>query len=335
MVLLLALGACRDPGVGPARPEPTTPVPTETHDTASTDPDPTTPGETSSTEVVDCSALPEHPLSAALVAGAYAHKDVLFDDLGNLIGSDENALLKFSAMDGLSVLAPGAGLVNGLEWLPDGDIVAAASNGLGLLRISPAGVVSVLTPDVSAFGLAVASNGTIFAASYVQGVLGVDPATGIYWTVTSSPDITAKVVALDHDETHLYIGTAGEGGSVWVVALGPDLAPLGPATLFADEIGENVQDTLGIDACGNLYIADLGPRILWRVRPDGTRERFYDPWDTHYYAHGLEWGRGVGGWDERTLYIAQPYNGDSVTALDIGVPSSRWTGAVVGLETGQ
>ena len=77
-------------------------------------------------------------------------------------------------------------------------------------------------------------------------------------------------------------------------------------------------DGFGVDICGNLWIACY-PDKLYRVPPDGGGAMYHE-WASSSYGHGLEWGSGVGGWDDESLYLPQPFDGNTVVRVEIGVP---------------
>jgi hypothetical protein len=41
------------------------------------------------------------------------------------------------------------------------------------------------------------------------------------------------------------------------------------------------------------------------------------------YGHGAEWGRGIGEWRSDAIYLPQPYDGNTVLEVVIGVPTAR------------
>jgi hypothetical protein len=79
-------------------------------------------------------------------------------------------------------------------------------------------------------------------------------------------------------------------------------------------------DGLGVDVCGNVYVADYGTSALYRIPAQGGEGELFVDWPDWQYGHGLEWGSGLGGWSETALYLPQPYNGNKVVELELGVP---------------
>jgi hypothetical protein len=60
---------------------------------------------------------------------------------------------------------------------------------------------------------------------------------------------------------------------------------------------------------------------IYRVRTDGTVETLVRP-RQQTYGHGVEWGRGFGGWRADAFYQPQPYDGYTVREVVVGLPSA-------------
>ncbi len=71
------------------------------------------------------------------------------------------------------------------------------------------------------------------------------------------------------------------------------------------------------DACGNVYVAEAGTRVLWRFTPEGVAQWVAS--DLRAPVTGLFWGSGAGGWDKDTLYLGHE-GGARVSAIDLGIP---------------
>ena len=56
-----------------------------------------------------------------------------------------------------------------------------------------------------------------------------------------------------------------------------------------------------------------------KITPDGTVTTYYTWTNPSLYGHGLKWGSGIGGWDDMSIYFAQPYDGTSVQRMEVGV----------------
>jgi hypothetical protein len=119
---------------------------------------------------------------------------------------------------------------------------------------------------------------------------------------------------------------------VYFVEVDDELNPTGDAVIFASNVGQGYHDGLGIDACGNLYVPDFNTRGLYRVDPEGVVTMLFDlqTSGSQHYGHGLEWGSGVGGWNHKAIYMPQPYEGNTVLEVVLGVPSGSYVRTWVG-----
>ncbi len=43
------------------------------------------------------------------------------------------------------------------------------------------------------------------------------------------------------------------------------------------------------------------------------------------YGHGVEWGSGIGAWKADAIYLPQPYNGNTVVEVTLGIPRAPRT----------
>ena len=80
-------------------------------------------------------------------------------------------------------------------------------------------------------------------------------------------------------------------------------------------------DGLGVDACGNVYVAEVATDALYRIPAEGGEGEVLIDWGFDDYGHGLEWGSGIDGWDPLSLYLPQPYDDHTVVQVEIGVPA--------------
>lgn len=277
---------------------------------------------------IDCSALPASPLSVRQLDAPRGVHDVAFDGRGHILGSDTVSLVEVDAADNLSVLAFDIGYVEQMDWIEGGDLAVAVSSDKSITRVSPAGVTSVITPDVGAYGLITGDDGMLYAANY-HAVLRIDPDSGASEVVVSTDGLAPRVVGFSPDNTRLYIGTGTDVepiptlGHVYAVDWDPEtMEPIGEPYVFATGVGTgDYHDTMAVDACGNLYISDVVSFNMYRVSPSGEVEVYIDFYrDMLSYGHGARFGRGEG-WREDALYMPQPYSGYGVMEVVIGVPS--------------
>jgi hypothetical protein len=104
---------------------------------------------------------------------------------------------------------------------------------------------------------------------------------------------------------------------------------VGPPSLFGSTPG-SWHDGLALDICDNVYVAEYNNRGLYRFSPDGARMQTLADNTSNLYGHGITWGRTGGSWNDHGLYQPQPYNGNTVAVIDIGVPSAQWFGIATG-----
>lgn len=331
---LLSLLACREPA--PPDDESTTPI-----ETAHTGRTPTetgrTPTDTATTGVtadtgptaveVDCAAVPPSPVSVSPVAEARAYHDVIFDTAGNLIGNDRGNLEIADSSGNARILAVGVGTVEGLGRLLDGDFVGSAYGTDTLFRFDSAGLVTPLVGDSGAYGVIVGHDGMIYTANN-EAIERIDPATGDRTELYRDRDLAPKVIHWSVDHTKLYFGRRSSHGEVFVLETDPvTLDVIGEPTLFASvaSSGYTTLDCLTVDICGNVYLCAYDAQKMYRIDPNGVVSVYFD-FSSEEYAHGAEWGSGVGGFRVDALYVAQPYNGNTVAEVVVGIPGRDWDG---------
>ncbi len=141
-----------------------------------------------------------------------------------------------------------------------------------------------------------------------------------------------RVINFNLDYTKIYIGTVGgRNGKIYVADVDANLDIVSPPAVFATGIGTGgFHDTLGIDLCGYLYVADYNASSMYRISPQGQVQLLLESSNflAREHGRGMEWGSGDYGWDDHAVYITQPYNGNTLTEVVIGVPSRHWIGGV-------
>jgi hypothetical protein len=247
---------------------------------------------------------------------------------GRLVGSDSRALIEVDSDGEWAVLRPGLGKLDQIALMPDGDLVIASRENGDLIRLTAEGGSEVLVGTLNTYGVTIGPDGLIYAA-YGNVVVKIDPDTKQMDVHLDSADrFTPRVMGFRPDNKRLYITTINDGGRVFVVDLDEDLNVVGEARIFAEGVGGGHHDGLAIDVCGNLYIPDYESAALWRVTHAGVVDRVWSPSQYIQYGHGAEWGSGQDGWSETSLFLPQPYNDNTVTEIDIGLPPSTWGGKV-------
>jgi sugar lactone lactonase YvrE len=268
-----------------------------------------------------CLAAPDAPVAQRPVPGGRGYHDVVFDATGLLIGFDGASLVSVDAAGQTAVVAAGLQGAEGMDRLPDESIVVAT--GAGLVRVFPNGAQLVIAPDVRAYGVTVGPDGRVYAGDNGGTIWRVDADTlevEPYWQDAAGRGIAPRTIAFDPDHSLLYFGVFGD--RVYSMPVGPDLEPLAEPRPLAVVGGGAFLDGLTVDTCGQLYLPRYEESALYRVTPDGDA-RLYFQWDRTQYGHGLEWGRGLGGFSREALYFPQPYNGNSVLEMTIGVRGAR------------
>jgi hypothetical protein len=291
--------------------------------------------------MVDCSNLPTAPLKVEELDGPRAFHDVAFDGIGKLIGANNEDLLKTAQGGTAKVFVAGVGAVEGMDTFPNGDlvVVAVASDSFEakLVRITPeGGQQPIASLEYGGYGVRVGPDGFIYVAAG-GALLRVDAETGESAPVAVEMEFwEPRVIDYSPDKKKLYVGAQGgfggipeepvdpgaedgEGGLIYVFDLDDKGSPKGSPKLFAKNVGDGWIDGLSVDACGNLFVAEYFSTALYRVTPDGKSAMFQD-WDDIQYGHGIEWGTGVGGYEKTSLYLPQPYDGNTVVRVDVGVP---------------
>ncbi len=289
---------------------------------------PTTTGETADTAVeqtIDCAALPATPSSSKEIVGASGYHGLVFTDTGQIVGTDNNNMMQADYYGVASVYRPNTGSLEQLEIMADGTIIAASNSGLSRIEVS--GAIVDLASIPSAYGVRLGPDGMAYVADWDE-IWRVDPVTGdrTSW-LDAGNQFAPKVLDFNVDFTQMYIGSIFDDGKVYVIDLDSNYDPIGTPTVFAETSG-GWHDGLGVDICGNVYVAEFNTSGMYRITPDGVVSTLFTLGNGGY-GHGLTWGNGIGGFREDAIYIPQPYNGDTVAEAVIEVPYRTYTGPVI------
>jgi hypothetical protein len=273
------------------------------------------------TPVIDCAAIPEVPTAITLLPEPHAYHDVIFDTEGNLIGRDGTHLTASESPTDNSIWVPNTGNIEGMDWLPDGDMVAARGSPHEIVRINPTKGLSVITSAISGYGVVVGPDGMVYVGGNPW-VMKLDPVSGLHEEWVESPG-GSRVLEFSPDYSRMYFGSSSE---VFVVDLDEDLQPVGDARVFVEGMG-TLLDAMGVDLCGNVYVSDYGSRTLFRITPRGDASVLAS-WKSEFYdhVHGLDWGSGLNEWRTDAIYAAWPYSGNRVAEIVVGIPSRRYAG---------
>ncbi len=273
----------------------------------------------------DCSNL-QSPVVTELV-WPKASVDIAFDSEGYLVGSNTNAVFKTEKGSQATLFVPAVKGRAGLRYLPNGNLVLVQEE-LGVIRkIYPDGTHDVLTTGLhNPYGIAVDMDGMLFVADDTR-VLRVDPESGAQKAVISPMPNSARMLTFDKDYDGLFIG--GESDIIYRAPIdgeGNVGTPSAWGTIPLDDAGGISDlgayiDGLGVDACGNVYVAEVGTDALYRIPAQGGEGEVFIDWGMDRYGHGIEWGSGIGGWDTHSIFLPQPYDNNTVVEVEIGVPS--------------
>ena len=272
----------------------------------------------------DCDALTEPFVSQQTLVNPRGQHDVAFDGDGRILGFDGASILAVTYDDEVTVWVPGVTAASGMDVLENGDLLYTDEN-LGALRrvsVLDQQTWTVATDLPAAYGITVGPDQQAYVATGYD-VVRVDPETGdVELFVVLPQSVQPRGTVFNLDSTGVYVIAANSpGAAVYLVAVDENLDPTGATSVVALGVGFGYHDAIGIDACGNLYIADFYSWALYRVAPDGTVSTIYANVESGLYGHGLEWGSGLGGWNDRAIYLPLRFGGLLVSEMVLGVPS--------------
>ena len=279
----------------------------------------------------DCDDVPESFVSYQQIAGPRGYHGLEITRSGLMIGSDGSSLIDSTYAGDWGVFIPGIGQGQQMDWLPDGDLAHATSNG-AITRIRLDGTTEVIRPGVNGYGVVLGPDEQLYITTGNSGntVQRLDPISGDIETIITSPGPTLHSVGFSVDGTRMYIGTVGGGGVMYYVDFNGAMDP-GPTTIFTTDAttgGSNWHDAVAVDACGYVYTTDYYSSNMFRVTPGGDGVLYWNPADNGHYPHGLVWGTGDHGWQDDALYFPQPYDSNNVGELVVGVPPATFEGVV-------
>jgi sugar lactone lactonase YvrE len=154
----------------------------------------------------------------------------------------------------------------------------------------------------------------------------IDPSTGAREVLVDDSRFNVRSIDFSPDFTKMYMGTYFWNGRFWVVDLDATYTPVGDPYVFVPDVGNGTEhDAVGVDICGNVYVVDYGSNTLYQIAPDGRKQAYLVFPTGQHYGHGIAWGSGVGGWSETAIYMPEPWYGNTVFEVEIGVPSRSWT----------
>ena len=278
------------------------------------------------TTAEDCEALPSGLLAHATLTDLYASEDFAFDDQGHLISHDANALFKQEyppgAMTPFAVTAGGPGGPASMRMLPTGDLVYANVDTSTLYRVEPDGTTTVVYGGLGyPTGIDIHPDGMVFLAD-LMGVMRIDPYGGDMEVLIASNMLSyPNGLTFSANYDRLYIGTLQ---GIFAVDVDPDGSPSGVLGPWAASPDDRELLGMGVDICDNVYALHEGLRLL-RYPPTGGDPEVLMELPGYGWLTNLQWGSGVGGWDDHTIYITDRNgNAPAYHAVPVGVPSKPY-----------
>jgi streptogramin lyase len=147
----------------------------------------------------------------------------------------------------------------------------------------------------------------------------IDPATGEFSFLAQGLD-NPNGLSFSPDYRTLYVGSFG-GGTITAIRLNEDMTPASvePFANIYEHGGGGALDGMAVDACGNVYVCEFGPAIIWRITPDGlaVTQAVVLTADTGWIPN-MQWGSGLGGWDTNTMYVLD-FSANRVFEVPLGI----------------
>jgi len=271
---------------------------------------------------LDCDNLPEGPVPYKVVKGPQAAEDFAFDKYGNLWSVDSSGnLTTTAASEEPKLRIPGvaSGFVSGTRLIPSGDLIINDSS--SVTRFSPTGGKTVLATGLSyPNGMAIGEDGWAYVAEQEGNrVVRIHPTTKKKQLVAKGIKY-ANGLSFSPDYKRLYVGGFGTGKIMVVDVLGDGM--WSQPVVFAEDIGNGSLDGMGVDACGNVYVAEYVAAVLWRISPDGQTKTAMADMSKHTgWIPNMNWGGGEG-WDRGILYVSDRSE-NQVYAVEVGVPGKK------------
>jgi len=286
-------------------------------------------GGTSDTDTgidFDCATVPTPPFSFNVITNVVSGEDFAFDDAGNLIGMSGGSLFKSTKTGGSTLWVSDAGCASGLRVTSDGDVVCNGTDTF-LHFAKDSGTKTVVATALEyPNGIEVDLDGFAYVTEEAAGeVTKIDPHSGETWTIASGLT-EPNGLTFGPDYRTLYVGSFG-GGMIYKIDFDAAGQPGTPTTFISATSPEAVEvgmtgyfDGMGVDYCGNVYVCDYGIIRVYRISPDGAQiEIAVDLDSASDWIPNMQWGSGLGGWDDMSLYVIDISN--AAYEVPVGVPS--------------
>jgi hypothetical protein len=266
----------------------------------------------------NCDSLSASP-QVTLLPGFVGTEDITFDDVGNVLESDQVNIYKTTRQGMRKTFVPNLPFRAGMRMTRTGKLIVNDETTGTLWRIDPNGTRTPLMTGLQyPNGMEIGNDGYVyFTDQSSETVYRVDPETGAHTTMTTMvPQPNGLTFNTTYDK--LYIGSfcGSQDRAIYQLEVGPGGVP-GALSKYKTGVGSGCHDGMAVDACGNLYVADYGESIVYRISPSGEVKAILQGFGS-YHAN-FDWGRGVGGWLSDRLYIVTV--GEGIKEVELGVAS--------------
>jgi len=270
---------------------------------------------------VDCSAIPAGPFVMTKLNGMVASEDIAFDRNGHAVGANDKAIFKNSYAGKPQVFVPDMKFRAGMRYLPNGHLIVCDNVKGQLVRVDENGVKYPLMTGLSyPNGITVDMKGWIYFSEHDANVVWrVHPFTGDA-TVMTKQITSPNGLTFSPDYKTLYIDGFNGNPKIYAMSVSPDGIP--GKLVVLTELSTGWHDGMGVDACGNIYVADYNETRIYRISPDGKKKEMIIDGSSYpnAYLPNMDWGSGIGGWDPLALYIPDGWQ-KGIFEVKIGVPA--------------
>jgi sugar lactone lactonase YvrE len=251
--------------------------------------------------------------------GFVGTEDITFDDAGHVIESDQSNVYKTTRAGMRTVFVPNLPFRAGMRMTRHNKLIIADDTTGSLWRIDPDGSRHQLMTGLQyPNGMEIGNDGFVYFTDQSAGkVFRVDPETGANTVLTTAvPEPNG--LTFDPTGRKLYIGSfcGSPDQSIYVLDVDEQGQP-GALGTYKSGVGSGCHDGMGVDECGNLYVADYGESRIYRVTPAGAVSAVVE--SNGSYHSNFDWGRGVGGWESDHLYVLSV--GEGIKDVALGVHS--------------
>lgn len=251
-----------------------------------------------------------------------ASEDLAFDDAGNVVGSNDKAIFKTKYGGTPQVFVPSISFRAGMRYLPTGDLMVNKDTTGQLIRITPDGTQNVVLSNLAyPNGMAIDKHGFAWVTEHdANRVLKVDPYAKTSKVMSQGTIKNPNGICFNADYSQVFVAGFSGVGTIYMFQIHPDGTVDAPVA-WAKNVGTGWLDGIGIDVCGNLYIADYYATKVYRFTPDGSSYKtvINGSGGGNIYLPNMQWGSGLGGWAPDKMYLPDGWN-KGVFEVDVGVP---------------